>query len=117
MKQIASNKMSTKDKIRYAVTALALASAMPLGAFGANITSHQWTGGSNMQSIMGGLIGMVLTIAFWIGVILVIAGVVKAVMAYKDDNTNEITQGVRLAVVGGILVGLTAILQGLGLIG
>ena len=97
---------------------MAIASAammFPMGVFG-SVGSTHWTGGSDLDSLMGGLIGMMLTIARYAGMGLTVWGIIKTVMAYKDDNTNEITQGIRLAVVGIFLIALKSILSGLGLV-
>ena len=82
----------------------------------ASVVSANWTGGDNIDTLVGGLIGMMLTIARYAGMGLTVWGIVKTVMAYKDDNTNEITQGIRLSVVGIFLIALKSILSGLGLV-
>lgn len=94
----------------------AVATILPVHASG--ITSSQWNGSGDIDALMGYIIGMMLAIARYAGMGLTIWGIIKTVMAYKDDNTNEITQGIRLAVVGIVLVALKSILGsgGLGLI-
>ena len=89
----------------------------PVSCFASsNVQSANWTGGDSLDSLMGAIIGMMLTIARYAGMGLTVWGVVKTVMAYKDDNTNEITQGIRLAIVGIFLIALKSILSGLGLV-
>lgn len=82
------------------------------------ITSGTFNTGNadNLTNLMGSIIGMMLTIARYAGMALTIWGIVKTVMAYKDDNVNEITQGIRLAIVGIFLVALKSILTGVGIL-
>lgn len=90
--------------------------ASPVYASG-DIKPANWKGGGDINSMIGSVIGMMLAVAQYAGMALAIWGIVKTVMAYKDDNVNEITQGIRLAVVGVILVALRSVLTGLGFIG
>ena len=112
MKNIISTVKSKGTKLMAAATAVML---LPMGVFADG--PAQWTGGTDINSLMGGLIGMMLSIAKYAGMGLTVWGIIKTVMAYKDDNTNEITQGIRLAVVGIFLIGLRSILNALGLVG
>lgn len=68
------------------------------------------------DSIVSVIVNVVLDVFRLIGVVLVVAGIGSAVVAFKDDNSHGQTQGIRLAIIGAILVGLKALLKKFGLI-
>lgn len=72
--------------------------------------------GTSPEALITSIIGIVLTLARYIGIVLVVTGVFQLVMAYKDDNADSKTRGVQLAIVGVILIGLKTLLTTAGLI-
>lgn len=72
--------------------------------------------GTSPETLITSIIGIVLTLARYIGIVLVVTGVFQLVMAYKDDNADSKTRGVQLAIVGVILIGLKTLLTTAGLI-
>lgn len=107
-----------KKRILGHVTAITTAAMLaPANVYAVTVDKVTWKGGTDVDSLVGGIMGMMLTIARYAGMALTVWGIVKAVMAFKDDNTNEMTQGIRLAVVGAVLVALKSVLSALGLVG
>ena len=88
---------------------LGFVSAMPASA--TSINSKATT-----ASVMGGILDIIFNIAFYIGVVIAVIGVVSFVLAFKDDNAESQSRGVRLAIVGIVLIGIKALIKMTGLI-
>ncbi len=101
------NKVLNKCKPALLAVATVLASTAGYALPGADTSPDQ---------LVTSIIGIVLTLARYIGIVLIVTGVFQLVMAYKDDNADAKTRGVQLAIVGVILVGLKAILTAAGLV-
>lgn len=73
---------------------------------------------TNMDTnkMVGGIVDIILEISKYMGVIIAITGIFMTVVAYKDDNAEQQSRGVRLAVVGGVLLGLKTLLSATGII-
>ena len=115
-KEAATPREKLKVRVTAITTVILSITFAPSVCLASSIQSATWTGGDSLDNLMGSIIGMMLTIARYAGMGLTVWGIVKTVMAYKDDNTNEITQGIRLAIVGIFLIALKSILSGLGLV-
>ena len=72
--------------------------------------------GTSPETLITSIIGIVLTLARYIGIVLVVTGVFQLVMAYKDDNADSKTRGIQLAICGVILIGLEAVLTAAGIL-
>lgn len=72
--------------------------------------------GLNTEQLLGGIVDFICKLALYIGIVIVATGVFMLIMAYKDDNSEQQTRGVRVAVVGAALVGFQALLRLTGLI-
>ena len=83
-----------------AVTVLMLAAAAPLGFYC-----------GDASNLVRTIIDLMLDIAKYSGAALIVWGAIKTILAYKDDNTNEITQGIRLAIVGAMLFAAKSVLS------
>lgn len=70
----------------------------------------------NTKTMIGGIIGFVIEVAKWMGLVVVAAGIFMFVFAYKDDNAESQSRAARFAVVGALLIGLESILELTGLI-
>lgn len=66
--------------------------------------------------LIGSIIDFICKIAFYMGLIILITGIVMLVLAYKEDNSEQQTRGVRVIVVGAVLIGLPVLLKTTGII-
>lgn len=71
----------------------------------------------DLDSLFGGVVDMIIKIAFYVGAVLAVGGIFSLLLAYKDDNADAQSKAVRIIVIGGVLVGLRAFLQLAGIIG
>lgn len=70
----------------------------------------------DLNALFGGVMDIIIQIAFYVGVVMVGGGVFNLLVAYKDEDGNAQTKAVRYLVVGGTLIGLPALLQMTGII-
>lgn len=70
----------------------------------------------DLNTLFGGIVDIIMQIAFYVGGILVIGGVFSLLLAYKDENADAQAKAVRLIVIGGALVGLRVLLQAAGIL-
>lgn len=70
----------------------------------------------DLDSLFGGVVDMIIKIAFYVGAVLAVGGIFSLLLAYKDDNADAQSKAVRIIVIGGVLVGLRAFLQLAGII-
>lgn len=89
----------------------AITTAVPASAARVNINEN-----TDIGVLIGSIVEFICKIAFYIGIVVLIIGIFMLVMAYKDDNSEQQTRGVRVAVVGAALVGFRMLLQVAGLI-
>lgn len=68
------------------------------------------------ESVVGGILDVVFQIAFWLGAVIAVIGVISFIMAFKDDNAEQQSRGIRLALVGTALIGIKLLIQMTGLI-
>lgn len=68
------------------------------------------------ESMIGGIIGLILEVAKWMGYVVIAAGIFMFIFAYKDDNAEAQSRAARFAVIGALLLGLGPILELVGLI-
>ena len=85
------------------------AAAMPVGAV--NINDKMTT-----ETMIEGIIDFVISVAKWMGFVVVAMGVFMFIMAYKDDNAEQQSKAARFAIVGALLIGLESILKLTGLV-
>ncbi len=79
------------------------------------ILTHVNTG-MDLDSMMGGIIDIIIKIALYVGIALAAGGVFSWVLAYKDENPDSQARALRLVVVGAALMGLRGLLALTGLI-
>ena len=99
-KTVCGKDKKTNDRYTAAVTALFMAAVAPLGFYC-----------GDASSLVRTIIDLMLDIAKYSGAALIVWGAIKTILAYKDDNTNEITQGIRLAIVGAMLFAAKTVLS------
>ena len=68
------------------------------------------------ESVIGGILDVIFQIAFYLGIVIAIIGVVSFILAFKDDNAEQQSRGIRLAIVGTALIGIKFLIQLTGLI-
>lgn len=72
--------------------------------------------GVSANTVMGKVIGMLLTITRFAGVALTVYGVYEIVMSFTQNQPEAKTKGVIMTLSGVIMVALKSVLQGFGLI-
>ena len=92
-----------------AVAVFAATSAMPAKA----VTINE---NATTETVVGGILDVIFNIAFWIGVVITVIGVFSFLLSFKDDNAESQSRGIRLAIVGGSLIGLKLLIKMTGLI-
>lgn len=75
------------------------------------------TDGVEADTMMGQVIGIILTITRWVGVAITIFGVYEIVMSFTQDMPEKKVKGITLALAGVVMIALKSFLQGFGLLG
>lgn len=70
----------------------------------------------DLDSLAGGMIGLIIKLAFYVGLVMAGGGVFSWLLAMKDDNSEGQSRGIRLIFIGGALMGLRLLLQLAGII-
>lgn len=102
-----------KSKLQSAAIAFITTVLTAVPASAATVTISEST---DISVLIGSIVEFICKIAFYVGIVVLITGVFMLVMAYKDDNSEQQTRGVRVAVVGAALVAFRVLLQTAGLI-
>src|SRR5699024_1343203 len=71
----------------------------------------------SLDMLFGGVADIIIQIAFYIGAVLIIGGILSLLLAYKDENADAQSRAVRLIVIGGALVGFRPVREMAGFIG
>lgn len=73
---------------------------------------------ANMDTIVGGIIGFILDLARYVGVVLLVYGIYQVYMAFKDDNADSKIKGISFCIMAVGLITIKTIIgpNGLGLI-
>lgn len=72
--------------------------------------------GADAGTLMGKIIGILLTITRYVGVALVIYGVYEVVMSFMQNQPEAKTKGIIMALAGVVMIALKSILVGVGII-
>jgi len=72
-------------------------------------------GASGAKSIIGGLLGYVFGIFFYIGVVLLAWGIGQLVLAFKNEDGDSKSRAIMLIVASIVLMGISGIFNGLNL--
>lgn len=62
--------------------------------------------GISIEEIMGTVLGIIFTVAMYIGIILAVWGLFQLVMSLKNDDAEAKSRATQLMVVGIVLIGL-----------
>lgn len=71
---------------------------------------------ADTETVIGGIMDVVFQVAFYMGLVIAVIGVVSFIMAFKDDNAESQSRGIRLAIVGTALIGIETLVKMTGLI-
>lgn len=118
-------KVSLKDRLYglakkaayVATVASCTAMAAPVNAL-ADWDSVTITANSSQSasSLMGNIIGILLTITRYVGVAMVIYGVYEIVMSFMQNQPEAKTKGIVMALSGVVMIGLKGVLSGMNII-
>lgn len=73
--------------------------------------------GGDAATMMGKIIGILLTITRFVGVALVVYGVYEVVMSFMQQQPEAKTRGIVMALAGIVMTALKSILSAIGVIG
>ena len=112
-----TNNLFRKVSAAISTTAFAVSMmAMPAyaGGFDQSVTISN-TDNLDAGSLMGKIIGILLTITRFVGVALVIYGVYEIVMSFMQNQPEAKTKGIVMALAGVVMIALKSVLQGMGI--
>lgn len=121
--------MAAKTKAKNGLMKCAIAASPILSMMGMPVIARAADGGDDFGSVtvstssgsatslMGKIIGILLTITRYVGVALVIYGVYEIVMSFMQNQPEAKTKGIVMALAGVVMIGLKSIIVGLGIIG
>lgn len=119
--------MTKKNKIKnalvkasaFAAAASTVASAAMINVFAFDTKDDVTVTGSeaNASTMMGRIIGILLTITRYAGVALVVYGVYEIIMSFMQSQPEAKTKGIIMALSGVVMVTMKSILQNLKIIG
>lgn len=69
------------------------------------------------DTMMGKIIGVLLTITRFVGVALIVYGVYEVVMSFMQNQPEAKTKGIIMALAGAVMTALKSILVALGVVG
>lgn len=102
-----------KSKLQGAAIALMTTASSTVPASAATVAINENT---DIGVLIGSIVEFICRIAFYVGVVVLVSGIFMVTMAYKDDNSEQQTRGVRMAAVGAVLVGFRLALKWIGII-
>lgn len=70
----------------------------------------------DLDTLFGGIVDLLIKIAFYVGAVMAIGGVFSLFLAYKDENADAQSRAIRVIVIGGSLISLRVFLQMAGII-
>ncbi len=117
------NAMTKKPNLlRKIVTGMGVMSAMAtmtattaLASFDESVTVS--TDSPDAATMMGKILGILLTITRFVGVALIIYGVYEVVMSFMQNQPEAKTKGIVMALAGVVMTALKSILSSVGVIG
>ncbi len=66
-------------------------------------------------NVVDALVGQVITMMGYVGIVVCVIGVAKFALALKDENPDGQTRAVYYAIAGAVLIGIGPIINGLGI--
>jgi len=117
---------NTKKKanlFKKALTIGCIASAMATTTATSALAGSDWgadavtvTGNGDASTIMGQILGILLTITRFVGVALIIYGVYEVVVSFMHSQPEAKTKGIVMALAGAVMTALKTVLQTIGVI-
>lgn len=92
-------------------TAVVMTFMTSLPAYAVTINQNLTT-----EKLIGGIIDFIIKVAFYMGFVIVAAGIFMLILAFKDENAEGQSRAARFCVVGAIMIGLKLILLLTGLV-
>lgn len=74
------------------------------------------TGNTDATSLMGNILGILLTITRYVGIAMTVFGVYNIVMSFTQDRPEERIKGVTFALAGVVMIGLKTVLSAMGIL-
>ena len=119
--KITSNKKTNifKRAWGYVLSAVAAAQLTAMTALASNWDSVtiSASGDEDPATLMGNIVGVLLTIVRFAGVGLVVYGVFEIVQSFMQNQPEAKTKGVIMALSGIVMIALKSVLSSLGIIG
>lgn len=110
----AMNKVAALASVSAAVPAtVAMGTMTSFADFGESVTIN---GGGDAATMMGKIIGILLTITRFVGVALVVYGIYDVVMSFMQQQPEAKTKGIIMALAGIVMTALKSILISLGVV-
>lgn len=116
MKKIVSFSKKHFEKAKKAIIGIGAAASMAFASALPASAATKINPNATTETVIGGILDVIFQIAFYIGVVIAIIGVVSFILAFKDDNAEQQTRGIRLAIVGTALIGIKLLIGLTGLI-
>lgn len=91
------------------------ASATSGGTWGQSVTVNT-SAEPNADTLMGNVIGILLTITRFVGIALLIYGVYEIVMSFMQNQPEAKTKGIVMALSGVVMIALKSIIKAFGVI-
>lgn len=111
----AMNKVAALASVGAAVPAtVAMGTMTAFADFGSDDVTI--TGGGDAATMMGKIIGILLTITRFVGVALVVYGVYEVVMSFMQQQPEAKTRGIVMALAGIVMTALKSILSAIGVV-
>lgn len=67
--------------------------------------------GIDIETIIGSILGIILTIAMYVGIVLLTYAVFQLVMSFKNDDAEGKSRATQLLVVSAVLIGLKKLMS------
>lgn len=109
-------KIMTGAGIMSAMASMSATTAFASSSFGEDVKVTA-NGGTDAGTMMGKIIGILLTITRFVGVALVVYGVYEVVMSFMQNQPEAKTKGIIMALAGIVMTALKSILVAIKIVG
>lgn len=103
-------------KGKKAIVGVGSAATMAMASTSPAFAATQIKTDLDTETVIGGILDVIFKIALYIGIVIAVVGVFSFILAFKDDNAEAQSRGIRLAIVGCALIGLKVLVELTGLI-
>lgn len=108
-------KIMTGAGIMSAMASMSATTAFAFASFGEEVKVT--ANGTDASTMMGKIIGILLTITRFVGVALVVYGVYEVVMSFMQNQPEAKTKGIIMALAGIVMTALKSILVAINIVG